>query len=150
VHRDDAHSSAQERRGACNTPYFAWGIPRRRLPLESKASTPPEHSDVSCNTHFAPSHTNLPGDYLATWEGANNVLTSLDDNMRGYILLETIVSASLVALIGAGLWQLVVATRHLTSHSSSYNEPRCETPQCSQGAKTIRCSCGDSVFAILP
>jgi hypothetical protein len=73
---------------------------------------------------------------------------------HGYILLETIVSASLLALIGAGLWQLVVSTRHLTSQSSYHNEPRCEVPQCSHHGSLpngpITCSCGDHIFVILP
>jgi hypothetical protein len=78
------------------------------------------------------------------------MLANPDHDSQGYIVLETLVSASLVAIISAGLWQLVVATRHLTTQSSRYNEPACEAPACSQSDGAINCSCGEDFFVILP
>jgi len=78
------------------------------------------------------------------------MLTKLNADSDGYIILETLVSASLIAVISAGLWQLVVTTRYMAAQSSRHSEPACVTPICSQNDELITCTCGKDLFAILP
>jgi hypothetical protein len=68
----------------------------------------------------------------------------------GYIIVEVIVSTSIVAIISAGIWQTVFATRDLVTRSSHFNEPTCDLPTCTAGDGPIICSCGEQRFVILP
>ncbi len=73
----------------------------------------------------------------------------LPADAHGHILLETIVSATLVSLISLGLWQLVAAARRITSLSSETIQARCDIPRCNTSSDLIHCRCNDTTFVII-
>lgn len=87
--------------------------------------------------------------YLPTYTGPRLMLACRQPTQSGYTLLEALIATSVTALVSAGLWQLVAATRTLAYTSFATTQPQCDAPQCSTTAQGTACTCGqDSYFII--